>query len=338
MSFTNKYWMLWTTTDSTSQTQSVETIAWNTVTKLPLSHTTIVTGSTGQFTKDIWYSVQDTGTTHSISDPNGFEMFAYMTADTSVYGALNINSHFGNEEQIARCVSSASITSSVPANTFFAVTQAEANSEALTYAYSTLICSQSSLIPGLLWQIPPITSPNSTDFGCGQMYYSLAVESSDVSASLPGDSSTLYNVTALLRGVSEYGSFHGGSFVGPLDNDGFSTPQVYEYSGGSPDSGDTPTFGLTVSNPSQQYYLNPIPPSGTPPFCILYLNRTFTFTAYGGATIHLLGTNGDGYEIWNDTGVDHQPYVWSDEPVPMQVTQPYNGQFLQMDILSITPA
>lgn len=145
----------------------------------------------------------------------------------------------------------------------------------------------------------------------------------DQVATMAGDSGELYDVTLLFRGVVELETYVGGTIIAGTSN--------HMTSGGAPfapPDGHN-VYSLIVSNPSATYYLNgPTTVGGV--FAIRY---TATIQIAGGAIVTLRATTGgDATETANPTSVV-APLVTGDPAYA--VTQPFDGQFMQMDAISI---
>jgi hypothetical protein len=136
-------------------------------------------------------------------------------------------------------------------------------------------------------------------------------------ANLAGAPGVLYDLSVQVRGLVEYKPYTGGTEIAP----GW-------YAGGAPVSGDGwNIYRLEISNPPQVYYLNRGPAQVTEVFPV---DVTGSFQAYGDAVITLSADSLDGYEIMNYRNI----VVPGVPPAPA----PYDGQFLQMDVLDAASA
>ena len=162
---------------------------------------------------------------------------------------------------------------------------------------------------GLTWLLPNTGNINSTT--CN------TVASAVVSVTLPGSESTLNTVTLRFKGVVEQKTYLGGS------NDG-----AFFQTGGAPAVDNYNVYKLEISNPAQVFYLNRGASGLTAPNLIDYQK---TIQMNGGAIVTLTAESIDNREIRND-GAN----------APISVTgvtnpaQPYNGQFIQMGVVSVT--
>lgn len=125
----------------------------------------------------------------------------------------------------------------------------------------------------------------------------------------------LYNVSIRIAGVAETNVYSGGTQVG-----GF-------YFGGGPDgsvSGGN-IYSLVISDPPQTIFLN-----NAASLFLQAVDVTGTFQARAGAQITLVADSADGIQLSNSLNFT--------VPNVPNVTQPYDGQFLVMQVQSVTPA
>lgn len=162
---------------------------------------------------------------------------------------------------------------------------------------------------GLAWNIP-----------CGatiDMYDCAASPTSamgTVQGALPG---TRYGVTLRFQGVVEQKTYTGGSKDG------------YWQTGGTPSGGDGYNiYSLAISQPPQTFYLNAGMSMIGRTWAIDY---TETVEVENGATLMLVANPLDGAQILN---IDDQFHPVT-APGATLVTQPYAGQFIQMDVVAI---
>jgi hypothetical protein len=135
---------------------------------------------------------------------------------------------------------------------------------------------------------------------------------------LGGAAGRTYDITLRFRGVVEEKTYNNGCFTGRYS------------SGGVPGADAYNVYRLSVSSPPQTYYLN----AGTS-----FVTRTWaidltqTIQMDAGATVTLFADAIDATEIRNrdDSGAP----ISIPDVLP---AQPYDGQFIQMDVLSVTPA
>lgn len=173
-------------------------------------------------------------------------------------------------------------------------------------------------LDGLQWLLPII--------GPGGYGYGTTLPTNTVHATMKGDVGTTYNVTLRFRGVVEQKTYSGGS------NDG-----AFWQVGGSPDASDWNIYQLTISNPSQVYYLN----RGSSGQFICYgIDYSKTIPINGGATVTLFANSVDAghYEIYNTTTETggYNPSTAISIPGITSPAQPYDGQFIQMDVTNVT--
>jgi hypothetical protein len=167
-------------------------------------------------------------------------------------------------------------------------------------------------LSGLLWQLPCTGAPSGP--ACP------TTASTMQSATLAGAAGTTYDVTLHFRGIVEEKTYTGGCALGSGT-----------WLSGGADSGDTfNVYRLTVSSPPQTYFLNAGASSINHLFAIDF-QQTVRIDA--GATVSLFADAKDAQEIIN---------VGADGTTPLTVTgtsvaQPYNGQFIQMDVVALQP-
>lgn len=164
-------------------------------------------------------------------------------------------------------------------------------------------------LDGLLWLLP--CTPGATGTSCG------TVATTTASTTMGGAPGVTYDVTVRLRGVVEQKTYPGGCASGSWSVNGGINGDPYNI------------YRLQVSSPAQTFYIN----AGTS-----YITSTFaldyqqTFRVDAGATVTLFADAVDGAEIRNldATGTPIS--------IPgVAVAQPYDGQFVQLDVLSVVP-
>lgn len=167
-------------------------------------------------------------------------------------------------------------------------------------------------LTGLSWSLPCGEEANPTACFCPE-----DVSNSLVLEGVPGAS---YEVTFRVRGVVELSAYSGGVQLSPS----------YFYRGQT--SHLLPTFNiyrLSISSPAADYYINNGTSSSSELTAIDY---EMTISIDSGATIELVAESIDGEEIKNLTTLS----VVDDDPTrPVVVVQPYDGQFAQIDVVSI---
>ena len=176
------------------------------------------------------------------------------------------------------------------------------------YPYYLADDTDGSVLNGLRWEIP---CTNSGDPSC------TANDPSAVSTVFQGKESANYRVTLRFRGVVEQKGYTGGI------NDG-----QYWQEGGDPDGASFNIYKLEISSPAQVFYLNR-GTSGINRVWAIDYTRTVIITS--GATITLTAQTIDGAQIRNTDGAN--PVLVPDvSPYPGA----YNGQFVQMDVVSVS--
>jgi hypothetical protein len=165
---------------------------------------------------------------------------------------------------------------------------------------------------GLSWQLPCISNISSDTCSCAA--------GSAPSVTLPGDPTIEYQVTFLIRGVVELDTYSGGTPLSPSYVVKDATGHGYAAAN---------TYKLVVSNPAATYFLN----NGTFNSAdVTAVDYSLTIPVQGGATITLSSASNDNLEVRNTGG-----HVVSGSPDhPIIVSQPFNGQFLQLDALGAT--
>jgi hypothetical protein len=140
-------------------------------------------------------------------------------------------------------------------------------------------------------------------------------------STLKGEAGKTYDVTLRFRGVVEQRTYTGGTIDG------------YWVSGApAPTPGDAfNIYQLGISSPAQTFYLNAGASSIYRCFAIDYQE---TIAMAAGATVTLTADAVDGHEIENlDMTTDPaNPIIVPDVP---PAPAAYNGQFIQMDVLSV---
>lgn len=162
---------------------------------------------------------------------------------------------------------------------------------------------------GLAWKLPCGTSVTSTE--CQTL--------EQMSTAMVMGGSGRYQVQLHLQGVVEQKTYDGGTTDG------------YWNVGGTPGADGYNIYALTVSSPQQTYYLNAGTSTQFRSFAIDYMQ---TIAVDAGATLSLEANPIDGDEIKN---VDDQLQPIT-APNATLVQQPYDGQFIQLDAVSITAA
>lgn len=164
-------------------------------------------------------------------------------------------------------------------------------------------------LDGLRWEIP---------CGADAGLACVVTDPTPVVAHLAGAAGTTYQVTLRFRGVVEQKAYTGGVADG------------YFYTGGAEDGGAYNVYAMTVSSPAQTYFLN----AGASDITNCWpLDYTETIPIDAGATVTLTSQAKDGQEIKNRDAATGAPIVVPDVP---PAPDPFNGQFIQMDVVSVS--
>lgn len=167
-------------------------------------------------------------------------------------------------------------------------------------------------LDGLRWELP-CTEPGPSSVNC-------ATPESDIETNvITGTAGARYQVTLHFRGVVEQKTY-----TNTTATDGLWAE------GGTPDPGTFNIYKLQISAPDQTYYLN----NGSSGIdnCFL-VDITKTVAIDTGATVTLdASAGGDALETKN---VDPQGSPIVVPGVPPD-PDPYDGQFIQMDVVSVT--
>jgi len=166
-------------------------------------------------------------------------------------------------------------------------------------------------LSGLLWKLP-CSGPH-VDVSC------TSAPTVTVESTLGGATGATYDVTLHFRGVVERKNYLGGCSDGNF------------WQSGGADNGDIGNvYELRVSNPPQDYFLNVGSGAQSAAVAIDYVK---TIRIDAGATVTLFAASKDAAELFNRDS--------SSTPISVQgtsVEQPFDGQFIQMDVESVTPS
>jgi hypothetical protein len=167
---------------------------------------------------------------------------------------------------------------------------------------------------GARWLLP-CTSANLGLFNCD-----CAAQPIVQQVTLAGNASEHWSVAIRIRGVME-GLTYGNGAPGPSSG---------WYVGGDTagDTGDN-LYELQISSPPAHYYLNDGTPTTSRSFAF---DETATIVVDGNATLTFTANGQDGLQ-WGNYDASHNPIVISGIAAP---TQPYDGQFAVLDVLSAT--
>lgn len=188
-------------------------------------------------------------------------------------------------------------------------------SDAFRCLFCGLDCSNVEL-GGTRWEMPCVPPDTGSSSICP------CNNPSDQYKTIVGDPAVLYNVTLRFRGFIEPKQYIGGS------NDG-----VWFQTGGIPDPfdpGGYNIYAIETADPPQIYYLNRANATFVGPPYAYAIDYTATIQVRGGSVITVHADSVDGQQISNHTGV----VVSGVAPDP----EAYNGQFIQVDVISVTPA
>lgn len=138
-----------------------------------------------------------------------------------------------------------------------------------------------------------------------------------------GDPGVSYDVEIRIRGLTEPKDFSGGE-----------VQQQYFQIGGTPGANDYNIYSITVGDPAQVYTLNRNE-MGTGHYTFL-LDYTVTIPIRGGTSVTMTMLDPNDIAIANPGGASgaSEPYVVPEIP---PFPDPFHGQFIQMDVLSVTP-
>jgi len=166
---------------------------------------------------------------------------------------------------------------------------------------------------GLRWELPCTDSHSGP--GCDTLSAPVST-----ATTLGGASGTTYDVVLRFRGVIEQRTYSGG------------TQDGYWYVGGdTPDRADPfDIYSLSISSPPQQYYVNAGTSFQNNCFSVDY---TETVQMDAGAWVTLTADPVEGTEISNRDPNGAPLVVPGIAPAPAA----YDGQFLQVDVVSTTP-
>jgi hypothetical protein len=164
-------------------------------------------------------------------------------------------------------------------------------------------------LQGLRWEMP--CKPQHADI-CDA-----AVAKPIKTATLAGDPATTYDVTLRFRGVVEQQAYAGGRADGLW------------YVGGRSDNGLYNIYELATSAPAQVFYLN----AGHASLAYVWpLDYQQTIRIQGGSTVTLIADPQDGSLVSNVDEHGKPIVVPGVPPAPA----PFDGQFIQMDVVSVT--
>jgi hypothetical protein len=183
----------------------------------------------------------------------------------------------------------------------------------LGYVGNGMTCTAvAASLAGLRWELP--CAAGSSGGSC------TTAPSDTVMSTLGGVAGQSYNVTLRFRGVVEEKTYSGGT------NDG-----AYWQVGGTPNNDTYNIYELQISSPMQTFYLNRGQSYIGNCWAIDYQE---TIQMNTGATVTLTALSLDNSEIRNLDTNGNPIVVPGIPPAP----NAFDGQFIQMDLVSITPA
>jgi hypothetical protein len=167
--------------------------------------------------------------------------------------------------------------------------------------------SAAAQLDGLLWAIP-----------CDFLGH--CVDPPPVVTTLKGTVNEYLTVTFRIRAIVEFKSYTGGSVIPGTSN--------HCILGGTPNATTFNIYSLTISNPAATYYIN----AGSEDFRHI-IDYTFSADVIVGATVTMTALTVDNFEHADPFGLVITP--GPGDP-PINVVQPYQGQFAQMDVVSVS--
>ena len=192
-------------------------------------------------------------------------------------------------------------------------------------------------LSGLTWQIPVDRNT------------SVASDPADQTATISGDPGTTYSVLLLIRGIIELkGQAAAGTALTPVAGTGNMAglyTGTFPYSPGNCVTSSSVKcdhlingfqpgneYTLEISNPHAFYVLNIYPPAQSG---LVQVDYRLPIQINGGATVTLRARTIDGSAYPNTTGMIFTP-GGSEPPINVNQSPYFPGQFLQMDVLSVT--
>lgn len=163
-------------------------------------------------------------------------------------------------------------------------------------------------LTGLRWEMPCASESN--EWNCN------VTDPAPVVATLGGATGTTYQVTLRFRGVVETKTYDGGTTTGFFNTGGTGAQDGFN------------VYALTVSAPTQSYYLNAGTSGVGNSFGIDY---TATLAITAGATVTLTASAIDAVEHKNLDDTNTPIVVPGIAPAP----DAYDGQFIQMDVVAV---
>ncbi|HEY3452884.1 MAG TPA: hypothetical protein VGK67_41465 [Myxococcales bacterium] len=147
---------------------------------------------------------------------------------------------------------------------------------------------------------------------------SAAIAKPSKAVQVGGKAGQAYDITLRIRGVVELMSYSGGQ------------AQNFWYVGGKPSDKKANFYDLQVSAPASTYYLN----AGNVIKRTWPMDYTQTIRVDSGATVTLAGDSQDSRMVPN-RDLKNNPQIVPDVP---PAPAPFDGQFVQVDVVSVAPA
>jgi hypothetical protein len=161
-------------------------------------------------------------------------------------------------------------------------------------------------------------------------FASAADEKKTESITFTGDPAVTYDVKVRVRGIVEARGYNGGMLQDPMN--------PWLYVGGTPGGPDARynVYKISVSSPQTNYFLNKdhdgILASAATNHNLFKLDYPVTLKVKGGATIAVAGDD------QTNSGMINNHMKNTVEGMPATLMQPFDGQFLYFDVLSVAPA
>lgn len=165
-------------------------------------------------------------------------------------------------------------------------------------------------LDGLRWELP--CSNNDA-------YYCDTPEAKTVETTLTGPPGTRYDITLRFRGVVEQKTYEGGTADGMWSAGGEPAFDLYNI------------YKLEISDPPAVYFLNA--GQSNLGYCVP-LDYTKTIRVAAGATVSMTADPVDTAQVNNHAEAGAPIVVAGIPPAP----DPYDGQFIQMDVVSVAVA
>lgn len=229
---------------------------------------------------------------------------------------------FNGEQQLG-CLGAAGKIYFCPAGKFSSlISQADADAQAIQFL-NTLYGQGCGQLQGLLWTLPCTSGTFPIDGGIGCDCDLTNQNSVTIATAVEG----ALTVRVRVRGVIELNQYAGG----------VSSQNGNWYAGGSPIGSGENVYTLDITSsdiPEQTFFVNndPNPTGPVLPINVVVVDYLATIQIENGSVLTLSANSEDELEWANPTGL----MVSDDDPnFPIQVSQPYDGQFIQMDILGL---